>query len=338
MRDFTVFTSYSQQDGREYAERLNVLMRSVFSDIKVFWDRQLIAGEGLWDKLHEEVRHCDVFLYLVSDQSTTMPSGCIREYSWARFYDKHVVPCILPSYSSDPTDISGFPELSELLYIDMRNGIENCTVELAKLYGTLYESIVNASPITQYHRKEMMMLYEILGKLSDGKYEQETYRVGSEIYERGYEFEYDGYPPIEGRVSQAVCLEVIDMLEMMDMLQRAWTALSDVDRKRIENETYETAEFTIKQVGFWANEEGDHLAYMRFLNKCDKFTRMSYADNNGNSHLSNVRRYRAMLKVYSRIKHDDTNDFYTAAGRFLLSVDEMIQILQAQSRVISHPL
>lgn len=338
MRDFTLFISYSQHDGRQYAERLSKLFRSVFPDIRIFWDRQLLAGEVLWDKLHEEVRHCNVFLYLVSDESTTMPSGCIQEFSWARLYEKQAVPCIMPTYSGDPSNISGLPELSELLYIDLRKGIENCAGELATLYGAIYELIVSSSPITQYHRQEMMMLYEILGKLSDSKHEHEEYRVGAEVYKRGYEFEYDDYPLIEGNVSQAICLEVIDMLDMMNMLQRAWAAFTDVERKRIENETRETAEFTIKQVGFCGNEEGDHLSYMRFLNKCDKFTWLSYANGNGNSHKPNVRPYRAMLQVYSHIKRDDTNDFYAATGRLLLSVDEVIQIVHAQHRAMLHPL
>ena len=91
MSDFSVFISYSHDDGRDFAERLNGLVRSVFSDINVFWDKELIAGEYFWDKLHEEVRHCGLFLYLVSDTSTKMPSGCIREFSWARFYEKHVI-------------------------------------------------------------------------------------------------------------------------------------------------------------------------------------------------------------------------------------------------------
>ena len=338
MRDFRVFISYSQHDGREYAERLSELIRSVFSDIRVFWDAQLIAGKHFWSRLHDEVRRCNVFIYLVSDQSTTMPSGCIREFSWASFYEKHVVPCILPTYSGNPTNIVGLPELSELLYIDMRNGIENCTMELAKLYGTLYESIANASPITQFHRKEMMMLHDILEKLSDENHEREYFRNGTKVYELGFELEYDEYPMIEGRVSQAVCEEVIDILHMMDMLQRAWTAFTDVEQKRVQDEANEHADYLINNVGFWANEEFDHLRYMRFLNAQDKFTWLNYASDDGNSHTSNVRHYRAMLQEYSQIKYDDANDFYTAAGRFLLSVDEVIHILRAQNRVMTHPL
>ncbi len=335
MRDFTVFISYSQNDGREYAERLNVLIRSVFSDIRVFWDTQLIAGEGLWDKLHEEVRHCDVFLYLVSDQSTTMPSGCIREYSWARNYETHVVPCILPSYSGDPTDISGFPELSELLYIDLHKGIENCTVELAKLYRTLYESIVSASPITQFHRKEMMLLYEILGKLSDNLNDRE---VGREVYEQGFELEYHQYPRIEGRVSRETCIEVIDILSMMECLQDSWRDFSEEDTERIKTAVGDSVEYLVNNVGFGVNEESDHFSYMKFLNESGKFMHLNYAFNNGNSHLNNLPCYRAMLQEYSQIKYDDTNDLYTDAGRILLSVDDVIQIIPARNRVISHSL
>ncbi|MCY4020832.1 MAG: YfbU family protein [Chloroflexi bacterium] len=333
MRDFTVFISYSQHDGREYAERLNELIRSVFSDIRVFWDTQLIAGEGLWDKLHEEVRHCDVFLYLVSDQSTTMPSGCIREYSWARLYEKHVIPCILSTFSGDPSNISELPELCELLYIDLRNGIENCTEEIAKLYGTIYDSVVSASPITEFHRKEMILLYEILEKLSE---EKDSSAVGREVYEEGYEFEYHSYPRIEGRVPETVCLEVIHILSMMEALQDSWKEFSEPERNQILETIGGNVDYFVNNVGFWVNEESDHFSYMKFLNERRKFTHLNYAFDEGNSHMKNLPRYRVMLREYDDIKHDNDNDYFKY--RRNLSVDEMIRILQAQRFVSSHPL
>ena len=333
MRDFSLFISYSRHDGREYAERLSELLRSVFSDIRIFWDTQVYAGEGLWDRLHEEVRHCNVFIYLVSDQSTTMPSGCIREFSWAQFYKKHVIPCVLPTYSGDPPNFSGFPELNELLYIDLRTGIESCTDEIAKLYGTLYESIVNASPITQFHRKEMMMLYEILGKLSDGL---EYGKVGQEVYREGYELEYHSYPRIEGRVSEETCLEVIDILSMMEAIQDAWTEFTEAERNHIKETIGDNADYLINNVGFWVNEEGDHYSYMKFLNERGKFKHLSYAFKDGNSRASKLHRYRAMLREYQHIKHDDSNDYFR--GRLTLSVTEVVQILQAQRYLPTHPM
>ena len=333
MRDFTVFMSYSQHDGREYAERLNELILSVFSDIRVFWDARIFAGEGLWDRLHEEVRHCSVFLYLVSDQSTTMPSGCIREFSWARFYEKHVIPCVLPTYSGNPPNFSGFSELGESLYMDLRNGIENCAVEMAKLYGTLYESIVNASPITQFHRKEMMLLYEILGKLSD---EHDDEKGGRRVYEQGFELEYYHYPRIEGRVSRKTCIEVLDILSMMESLQDAWKNFSEKDITRVKSEAGDTVEYLVNNVGFWVNEEGDHYSYMKFVNERGGFTHLKYASNNGNSHTNNLPHYRKMLREYLNIKHDDGNDFFR--GRRVLSLDEVIQILSAQYGAQLYPL
>ncbi len=333
MRDFTVFISYSQHDGREYAEQLDELIRSIFSDIRVFWDRQLIAGEGLWDNLHEEVRHCDVFIYLVSNRSTKMPSGCIREFSWACSYEKHVIPCILPTFTDDPNGISELPELSELLYVDLRKGINNCAQDLAKLYGTLYEAIVNATPITQFHRKEMMLLYEILGKLSDDHDEGVS---GREVYERGFELEYHQYPRIEGRVSAETCIEVVDILSMMESLQEAWRKFSEKDQARIKTAVDETVEYLVNKVGFWVNEEGDHYSYMKFINERGGFTHLNYASNGGNSHMNNLPRYRRMLREYLHIKHDDGNDFFR--GRRVLSLEEVIQILRAQRGSLSHPL
>ena len=332
MGDFSVFISYSHNDGRDFAERLNGLIRSVFSDIDVFWDKELIAGEYVWDKLLEEVRLCDVFLYLVSDRSIKLPSGCIREFAWARMHDKHIVPCILSSYSGNPDKIEGFPELNGLLYVDLRNGIDSCTIELAKLYGTIYESILNASPITQYHRREMMLLYEILGKFSDEKDEE---KVGWEVYQRGFELEYDDYPNIDGRVPKAVCLEVIDILDMMVFVQEALNSVSDKEKKNIE-ESVGKVDYMIKNVGFCGNHETTHLSYLRFLNRDGRFQGLSYDPDNGNSHLPNLSRYREMLQEFNYITHDFNNDFYQ--GRYELSVNELIQIVQAPQFGSSHPL
>ncbi len=336
MKDFTVFMSYSHHDGQDYAVRLSELLKHVFSDINVFWDRGLIAGQDVWGGLLEKVRHCDVFLYLVSDRSTSMPSGCIREYSWAMLYEKHVVPCILPTFTGDPNGIPGFPELKDLLYVDLRKGIEDATDENAKLYGAIYESILNASPITQFHRKEMILLFEILGKLTDDIDNSEGYKVGVEVYERGFEFEYHEYPNIEGRVSEAVCLEVIDCLEMMESLQGAWKEFNGAEKIRIQKAAGNTVDYLVNNVGFCGNHEAEHLSYMRFLKRDDKFTQLSYAFGNGNSHMPNLPRYRAMLEEYQRIKQDGNNDFYR--DRFHLSVEEVFQILQAQNGVLSHPL
>lgn len=336
MKDFTVFISYSHDDGRAYAERLNTLLQSVFSDINVFWDKELIAGDYFWDKLLEQVRHCNVFLYLVSDSSTKMPSNCIRELDNAFFYHKHVIPCILPTYSGDPTKIPVTPELDRLQYVDLREGIENAADEIARLYGAIYESIVNSSPTAQLHRREMMLLYEILDKISDDNFENKHLRAGREVYERGFELEYDEYPMIEGRVSRGVCIEVIDILDMMGFLQGAWNGFGEEEKKRVEESVGRPVAYRVKNVGFCGNHETAHLSYMRFLNRDEKFTRLTYASDRGNSHMRNVPKYRAMLSEYSHIKRDDSNDFYK--DRYQLSIDEVIQILQAQDGAISHPL
>ena len=217
--------------------------------------------------------------------------------------------------------------------MDLRNGIDNCTEELAKLFGTLYDSIVNASPITQFHRKEMMLLYEILGKLSD---DHDDEKGGRKVYERGFELDYHNYPLIEGRVPYAICIEVLDILGMMESLQDAWREFSEQDKARIRTEVGEKVEYLVNNVGFWVNEEGDHFSYMKFINEQGGFTHLNYAFNNGNSHMNNLPRYRKMQREYRNIKHDDGNDFFRE--RRVLSLDEVIQILSAQYGAQSHPL
>ena len=182
----------------------------------------------------------------------------------------------------------------------------------------------------------MMLLYEILNKVSDDTYEKHSYEVANEVYENGYEFEYHSYPRIEGRMSETLCLEVIDILSMMEHLQRAWKNYGKEEKKKIEKESGSTVGYLIENVGFCGNHEVEQLSYMSYLNERRKFTFLCYADDDGNSHMQNLPKYRVMLQEYLRIKHDNSNDFYR--GRRNLSVDEVIQILQAQRHVFSHPL
>ena len=39
----------------------------------------------------------------------------------------------------------------------------------------------------------------------------------------------NSYPMIEGRMSETLCLEVIDILTMMEYLQRAWKEYSELE-------------------------------------------------------------------------------------------------------------
>ena len=52
--------------------------------------------------------------------------------------------------------------------------------------------------------------------------------------------------------------------------------------------------------------------------------------------MASVPMYREMLREFLRIKYDDDNDFF--GGRYVLSFDEVIQILRARTGAQSHPL
>jgi hypothetical protein len=108
----TVFISYSRLSV-EYARTLADDLASL--DVEVWYDQKLTGGQEWWDKILEQVRGRNVFVFVVS--ATALKSeACQSELGYALALGKAVLPVL-----SDDTSLNVAPaELRELQAIDYR--------------------------------------------------------------------------------------------------------------------------------------------------------------------------------------------------------------------------
>ena len=304
----SIFISYSHDDKR-VVEPIATLLETAFPTKYVFWDSRLLGGDDTDYRLREQVRRCQVFVFFASHSSMHQDSYCQREVTWARQFDKHIVPYCL---SVSPEDVVRHLDGNNIFCVNAR-GIEG----FAKLCGSIFQGL--ATPTHgEPHQKQMLMLYHILDKLDD------DYDYGDEIkvYQSGYELDYAWAPPLDDYPSMSPkrCQEVLDILSMMERLQSDWKQLSDEDKAAVEDKTRLPAESTIMNVGFSDYKEPKELGYLRFLRRRGLFSHLILSESEygpfaeGGGTFQNLPIYRGMLDTY-RYRPDDY-DIYGSRRKF----------------------
>ena len=311
----SIFVSYSHAD-KSSVEPIIERLELAFPDTKVFWDRELKGGDITDDRLRKEVSWCQVFVFFASYNSMHEDSYCRHEVSWAKRLRKHIVPyCIF----SEPEEVVGYIGGDNLFCIKAG---EDFTVGFAKLCGSIFRAL---GPHVEWHRKQMYMLYSILGKLDDHDYYQEV----ADAYESGYELHYNWAPSLDpSSMSEERCQEVLDILSMMERLQRDWRKLSDKDRAEIESETHDLADYTIREVGFQKYDEGKEWGYLMFLRRHGRFTHLSLVyDGDGGHTFLMLPRYRNMLEAYNRLHEKESFSLFIHR---CLTPNEFIEIINTR--------
>jgi hypothetical protein len=123
-----IFVSYSRVD-KNITRELVELLRQVFHHDNVWWDDELLGGHQWWKMILSQVAACDIFLYLLSNESVTSPY-CQAEFSEAQRLQKRIVTVQV----RDRTDLKG--GLDDIQYVDMKSGIND-----VKAYNRLIASI-----------------------------------------------------------------------------------------------------------------------------------------------------------------------------------------------------
>lgn len=307
----SIFISYSHDD-KPVVDETVWLLELAFPDKRVFWDKQLLGGDATDDKLREEVRWCEAFVFFASSSSMSESSYCQREVQWAKEYNKYIVPYVI---SETPEQVVQHLDGNNIFCIDARVRSSEC---FAKLCGSIFRVV---TPYQESHRKQMYLLYSILNELDRGSHQEAI-----DVYESGYELDYRWTPGFDSPMSEEQCKEVIDILSMFERLQQDWIKLADTE-KSIVNGKIRFAESIITQVGFWANEEGNQFSYLSFLRKHKRFSSLHVAHGTGNSHgLVNLSRYRHMLQRYNQLQSDEREMF--SFYHRTLTPDEFVMILQ----------
>jgi hypothetical protein len=117
-----IFISYSRVDRQPFTIPFIACLYEMFPDIDVWYDEHLAGGDIWWEEILNQIAKCDVFVYLLSNESVTSPY-CQAEFAEALRLNR----IILPVQVRDRTKLLG--KLRDIHYVDMKAGV---TDELAK--------------------------------------------------------------------------------------------------------------------------------------------------------------------------------------------------------------
>lgn len=324
-----IFISYSHSD-RPTLDILLPLMRNAVSE-SIWFDERIDGGEEWWQRILEEISHCRLFLYLISDDAAES-EHCQNELRHALETNKAIIPVLIRRLRMEypgnmPDDLIEL--LRKIQCIDLSQRIDiNAT---SKLWGTMTRKLYAASaeaappspamsvPISlsvnpppessgtpvndrqiNLSRKERWFLsnqFAILAKLYPD--EADGYEDMREVVERGYELHYNWITEyiFDARftMSQDDCLEVLDILDMFSTLQSAYEEITD--KSGIDD-------VWIHFAGFDGNNETKYMAYTRFLVEREgKFTWLITGErphDRFNSHHPILHRYRAMSEEWKK--------------------------------------
>jgi|GEM_PF-865983 len=119
-----LFISYSRAD-KLFIEQLVPLLKKVFPHHEIWWDDDLTGGEDWWERILSEIGDCDLFMYLLSNDSLTS-EYCQNEFREALRLRKLCVPVIIrpkTDMKNAPADLSS--ELSRRNWVDMSGGFKD---------------------------------------------------------------------------------------------------------------------------------------------------------------------------------------------------------------------
>ncbi|HEX2907947.1 MAG TPA: toll/interleukin-1 receptor domain-containing protein, partial [Phototrophicaceae bacterium] len=118
-----IFISYSRVD-KAFTERFVTRLRRMFRNYKVWYDAELHGGDQWWDAILAQVEACDLFIYLLSNESVTSPY-CQAEFAEAQRLQKRIITVQV----RDRTKLTG--NLGDIRYVDMKAGIDDAEPQAA---------------------------------------------------------------------------------------------------------------------------------------------------------------------------------------------------------------
>jgi hypothetical protein len=125
-----IFISYSRQ-----SEAMAKILVNDFESLghDVWFDRELSGGQVWWDHILDNIRGCDVFVFLL-DPKALNSTACQREWGYA----KHLGKLILPVLAADGVSINLLPpELSQIQYVDYRKQDRSTAFSLARALASI---------------------------------------------------------------------------------------------------------------------------------------------------------------------------------------------------------
>jgi formylglycine-generating enzyme required for sulfatase activity len=132
-----IFISYSHVDIQFINDLVPFLQRK-FRGCTIFYDEDISGGEAWWKRILKEIAACDLFIYLLSNDSLES-TYCREEFREALHLQKSCLPIIVRR----KTDIGGAPaelesKIRDLNHIDMSRGFKDREAT-AKLYKSIQQ-------------------------------------------------------------------------------------------------------------------------------------------------------------------------------------------------------
>lgn len=124
-----IFISYSRNDEEK--------ARQVVGDCtsmghEVWFDRELSGGQSWWNQILEQIRGCELFVFILSPTSANS-TACIREYTYADALGKRVLPLLVGDVQINLLP----PTLTQIHYVDYRQDSREAVIGLVRALGSL---------------------------------------------------------------------------------------------------------------------------------------------------------------------------------------------------------
>lgn len=133
-----IFISYSRAD-RPFLNKLLPYVHNLCGSDSVWFDADIPGGADWWKMILSEIGKCDLFIYLISNESLESPY-CQDEFREALRLNKPFLPIVVrrlkPTYPGNlPSDLAG--ELRRIQYVDLSNGLEDTLGHDKTLYNAM---------------------------------------------------------------------------------------------------------------------------------------------------------------------------------------------------------
>ncbi len=133
------FISYSRTD-RQFLDDFLPLIRKVYGNNSLWYDDDIRGGADWWKTILDEVGKCELFIYLISNESLDS-RYCQAELREALRLHKPILPVIVRRLRPDYPGATA-PELAEVLrrtqYVDLSRGFKDAQ-RVAELYAAINE-------------------------------------------------------------------------------------------------------------------------------------------------------------------------------------------------------
>ncbi len=165
-----IFISYSRKN-KSSTEALSDDIEGLGNT--VWFDKKLSGGQPWWDKILENIRNCDVFVFVLSAESLDS-SACTLEYEYADKLGKMILPVLI----DEKVHTGCLPQaLSKIQFVDYLKQDRDALLDLGKALNSAPPFRPNPDPLPsspEFPISELSRLSEQIDDKSELSYEKQS--------------------------------------------------------------------------------------------------------------------------------------------------------------------